>query len=173
MTTASCQCYSNESTTEGTYRVVEDVLLGQLGDDGDIDLDGFLQLVYGDQKTASLLNAVKKERAESCRLFDRFSWVLPIPGLFHWRMNFLDMNFELYAAADHPTVESTVHHNKVYLGCVQGHKSPFHEEVATRSLDARITAMWPCSINLCHQRSILRTLMRWMIELKASKGDNF
>lgn len=143
----------NEGTADGTYKVIEDVFLEQLGDDGDTDLDGLLQLVYGDQKTVSLLNAVKKERSEASRHFDRFSWLLPIPGLFHWRMNYLDMIFELYSGADHPTVESTIHHNKVYLGCVQGHKSPFHhkEEVATRSFDARITAMFygfvPSTVN--------------------------
>lgn len=150
----------NEGTTEGTYKVIQNVFLEQLGDDDDTDLDGLLQLVYGDQKTVSLLRAVKKERAEASRLFDRFSWILPIPGLFHWRMNYLDMIFELYAGTDHPTVESTIHHNKVCLGCVQGHKSPFHhkEEVATRSFDARVTAMFyqfvPLTVNFADAKDV-------------------
>jgi hypothetical protein len=150
----------NEGTIDGTYQVIENVFLEQLGDDGDTNLDGLLQLVYGDQKTVSLLHAVKKQRAEAIRLFDRFSWLLPIPGLFHWRMNYLDMIFELYSGAGHPTVESTLHHNKVYLGCVQGHKSPFHhkEEVATRSFDARITAMFyqfaPSTVNSAHSNEV-------------------
>ena len=144
----------NEGTIDGTYKVIENVFLEQLGDNDDTDLNGLLQLVYGDQKTVSLLHAVKKERVESSRLFDSFSWLLPIPGLFHWRMNYLDMIFELYSGADHPTVEPTIHHNKVCLGCVQGHKSPFHhkEEVATRSFDARVTAMFyqfvPSTVNV-------------------------
>lgn len=39
-------------------------------------------------------------------------------------------------------LESTLHHNKTMLGCVQRHKSPFHheEEVITRAFDARVTA---------------------------------
>jgi hypothetical protein len=41
-------------------------------------------------------------------------------------------------------MESTLYHNKNYLGCVQGHKSPFHhkEEVATRAFDARVIALF-------------------------------
>jgi hypothetical protein len=68
-----CPMLHNEGTIEGTYKVTENVFLEQLGDNGDTDLDGLLQLVYGDQKTVSLLHAVKKQRAEATRLFDRFS----------------------------------------------------------------------------------------------------
>jgi hypothetical protein len=155
----------------GRTKVVKNVFLEQLGDNGDTDLYSLLQLVYGDQKTVSLLNAVKKERSEASRLFDRFSWLLPISGMFHWRMNYLDMIYELYSGADYLSIESTIHHNKVYLGCVQGHKSPFHhkEEVATRSFDARIMAMF---YGLYRQRSILRMLRGWMIGFKASEGEN-
>jgi uncharacterized protein DUF6589 len=150
----------NEGTLEGTYKVIENVFLEQLGDKSDTDFDGLLQLVYGDQKTVSLLNTVKKQRKEAIRIFDRFNWLLPIPGLFHWRMNYLDMIFDLYSGTDHPADVSTLHHNKVVLGCVQGHKSPFHhkEEVALRSFDARVTAMFyqfvPSTINPAHSDKV-------------------
>jgi hypothetical protein len=41
-------------------------------------------------------------------------------------------------------IETTLLHNKRYMGCDRGHKSPFYhkEEVATRAFDARITAMF-------------------------------
>jgi hypothetical protein len=91
----------NEGTLEGTYKVIENVFLEQLGDKSDTDFDGLLQLVYGGQKTVSLLNTVKKHRKEAIRIFDRFNWLLPIPGLFHWRMNYLDMIFDLYSGTDH------------------------------------------------------------------------
>src|SRR5205814_588720 len=46
----------------------------------------------------------------------------------------------------HAAVESMLCHNKNYLGCVQGHKSPFHhkEEVAMQAFDARVTALFYC-----------------------------
>ena len=150
----------NEGTLEGTYKVIENVFLEQLGDKSDTDFDGLLQLVYGDQKTVSLLNTIKKQRKEAIRIFDRFNWLPPIPGLFHWRMNYLDMIFDLYSGTDHPADVSTLHHNKVVLGCVQGHKSPFHhkEEVAMRSFDARVTAMFyqfvPSTINPAHSDKV-------------------
>lgn len=155
-----CPMLYNEGTIEGTYKVIENIFLEQLGDNSDTDFETRLQLVYGDQKTVSLINTVKKQRAEAIRSFDRFGWLLPIPGLFHWRMNYLDMIFDLYSGADYPTVESTLNHNKVVLGCVQGHKSPFHhkEEVAMRSFDARVTAMFyqflPSTVNPAHNDKV-------------------
>jgi len=54
------------------------------------------------------------------------------------------MIYDIYSGSEHAAVESTLYHNKNYLGCVQGHKSPFHhkEEVATRAFDARVTALF-------------------------------
>ena len=54
------------------------------------------------------------------------------------------MVFSLYSGDDHPALPSTLHQNKVFLGYVQGHNSPFHhkEEVATRAFMARVTAMF-------------------------------
>lgn len=163
----------NEGTTEGTYQVIEEVFLEQLGSNRDTDFDGLLQLVYGDQKTVSLLQAVKKQRVEATHIFDRFGWLLPIPGLFHWRMNYLDMIFDLYSGDDYPTDESTLHHHKVNLNCIQGHKSPFHhkEEVATRSFDARITAKFyqliQSEVNPAHAKAV----DAWMLGLTPHTKD--
>jgi hypothetical protein len=66
---------------------------------------------------------------------------------------------ESLSTSPRSVVESTLHHNKVVLGCVQGHKNPFHhkEEVAMRSFDARVTAMFyqflPSTINPGEQLS--------------------
>jgi hypothetical protein len=57
----------NEGTIEGTYKVIENIFLEQLGDNSDTDFETRLQLVYGDQKTVSLINTVKKQRAEAIR----------------------------------------------------------------------------------------------------------
>ena len=54
------------------------------------------------------------------------------------------MIHDIYSGSEHAAVELTLYHNKNYLGCVQGNKSPFHhkEEVATRAFDARATALF-------------------------------
>ena len=132
----------NEGTIDGTYAVIRNIFVNQLGYNPDIDFDGPLRLAYGDQKTVSLIQVVKKEQAEATLPYDRCKWMLPIPGLFHWRTNFMDMIHELYSGTEVAADETTLHHNKNFLGCVQGHKSPFHhkEEVATRAFDARVTA---------------------------------
>jgi hypothetical protein len=51
---------------------------------------------------------------------------------------------DLYLESECAAVGSTLYHNKNFLGCVQGHKSPFHhkEEVATRAFVARVTALY-------------------------------
>jgi hypothetical protein len=134
----------NEGTISGTYNVINKVFQEELGYDWEKDFEELLYLVFGDQKTVSLIQAVQRERAESTLCYDKFNWILSIPGLFHWRMNYMDMIHDVYSGSEHPTVESTLNHNKNYLGCVQGHSSPFHhrEEVALKAFDARVTAMF-------------------------------
>jgi hypothetical protein len=134
----------NEGTISGTYSVIDTVFTEQLGYNPVEDFGERLFLVYGDQKTVSLIRTVQKERQESTLLYDKYDWLLAVPGLFHWRTNYIDMIHHLYSGSEHAAVESTLYHNKNYLGCVQGHKSPFHhkEEVATRAFDARVTALF-------------------------------
>src|SRR6266404_5410320 len=53
------------------------------------------------------------------------------------------MVHKVYSGSGHAALESTLYHNKNYLGCIQGHKSPFHHrEVALKAFDARVTAMF-------------------------------
>lgn len=136
----------NEGTIQGTYQVIDKIFLHQFGLDPSVDFAGRLYLVYGDQKTVSLIGSVKRERKYSRDTYGQYRWVLPIPGLFHWRTNFLDMIYDIYSGSEcsDSSLETTLLHNQRYMGCVQGHKSPFHhkEEVATRAFDARVTAMF-------------------------------
>lgn len=140
----------NEGTIQGTYQVIDTIFLRQLGlDSADINFKERLYLVYGDQKTVSLIGSVKRERKDSRDDYGRYRWLLPIPGLFHWRTNLMDMIYDVYGGyrgsePGYPTVKSSLLHNQNYMGYVQGQKSPFHhkEEVATRAFDARITAMF-------------------------------
>lgn len=134
----------NEGTTDGTYAVLDEVMLHQLKLDRSAAFNGSLYLVYGDQKTVSLILSVKNERHDATQEYDKYSSVLPIPGLFHWRMNLMDMIHDLYTGSEFAGTGSTLHHNRNVLGVVQGHKSPFHhkEEVAQRAFDARILGLF-------------------------------
>ncbi|KAH7394801.1 hypothetical protein BKA66DRAFT_606463 [Pyrenochaeta sp. MPI-SDFR-AT-0127] len=136
--------FENEGTISGTYSVIDRVFTEQLGYNPADDFGGRLHLVHGDQKTVSLIRTVQKKRQEATLLYDKYNWLLPVPGLFHWRTNYMDMIHDTYSGSEQAAVESTLYHNKNYLGCAQGHKSPFHhkEEVATRAFDARITALF-------------------------------
>jgi hypothetical protein len=134
----------NEGTISGTYSVIDIVFTEQLGYNRAEDFGERLHLVYGDQKTVSLIHTVQKERQEATLPYDKYDWLLAVPGLFHWRTNYLDMIHDTYSGFEHAAVESTLYHNKNFLGCVQGNRSPFHykEEVATRAFDARVTALF-------------------------------
>ena len=134
----------NEGIISGTYSVIDVIFTEQLGYNRTADFDGRLHLVYGDQKTVSLIRTVQKERQDATLLYDKYNWLLAVPGLFHWRTNYIDMIYDTYSGSEHAAVESTLYHNMNYLGCVQGNKSPFHhkEEVATRAFDARATALF-------------------------------
>ena len=134
----------NEGTIDGTYNVIDKIFLDQFGYDSSTDFEDILHLIYGDQKTVSLIRAVMKERKEATLSYDKFNWILAVPGLFHWRTNYMDMIHDQYSGSECAAVGSTLYHNKNFLGCVQGHKSPFHhkEEVATRAFDARVTALY-------------------------------
>jgi len=81
----------NEGTLAGTYKVHEEIFLNQLHRDRDKEFADVLYLVYGDQKTASLNRSVKDEQRSAQLPFDHRDWCLPLPALFHLRMNFLWM----------------------------------------------------------------------------------
>jgi len=134
----------NEGTISSIYNIIDTIFTEQLGYNRTEDFGERLQLVYGDQKTVSLVRTVQKEQQEATLLYDKYNWLLAVPGLFHWRTNYMDMIHDTYSGSEHAAVESTLYHNKNYLGCIQGHKSPFHhkEEVATRAFDARVTALF-------------------------------
>lgn len=136
----------NEGTISGTYQVIDKIFLQQLGLEPSRDFHRRIQLVYGDQKTVSLVETVKRDRQYSNDAYGRYDWLLPIPGLFHWRTNLIDLIYDVYSGSEpgHANIESTLRHNERYMGIDQGYKSPFQhkEEVATRAFDARITAMF-------------------------------
>jgi hypothetical protein len=60
----------NEGTISGTYKVIDEIFTGQLNLDREKEFDGPLRLVFGDQKTVSLVRTVQKERQEAGHPYD-------------------------------------------------------------------------------------------------------
>ena len=105
----------NEGTIEGTYEVIDNIFKQQLKLDDIVDFKDRLFLVYGDQKTVSLIQSVKQERRYSENIYGQYQWLLPIPGLFHWRTNFIDMIYDVYGGCktDHDSEEPTTLLHKI------------------------------------------------------------
>lgn len=74
-----------------------------------------LRLVYGDRKTVSLIQVVKKEQAEPTLPYEICNSLLPIPGLFHWRTNYMDMIHELYSGTEAAADEMDLDDHRSYL----------------------------------------------------------
>jgi uncharacterized protein DUF6589 len=56
------------ATIAGTYNVIDEIFTGQLEHDCEKDFDGRLYLVYGDQKTVSLIRSIQGEPVVTCKL---------------------------------------------------------------------------------------------------------
>src|SRR5205809_6986769 len=53
--------------------------------------DHRLFLIYGDQKTVHRIRSIKRRRKQSRQAYDSLKWALPVPALFHLKMNYLYM----------------------------------------------------------------------------------
>lgn len=60
---------ANEETLDGTYQVVNEIFQKQLGYDSEKNFTTYLQLIFDDQKTVSLLHSIQKKRRESKRSY--------------------------------------------------------------------------------------------------------
>lgn len=139
---------ANEGTIDGTYDVINEIFLKQFGLDSSATSTEFnqkIQLVYGDQKTISLIHSVQEESSESQLPYDKYNWILSFPGLFHLRMNLMDLIHDTYGGDKGQSLcMSTLAHNANVLGCKRGYNTPHHfkEELAQRAFQARILALF-------------------------------
>lgn len=135
---------ANEGTLDGTYQVLDNIFLKQLKLDDEEDFDGRLQLIYGDQKTVSLLRSIQKEQRDSMRCYDRRDWYLPIPGLFHWRMNLVDLISNVFNGSGHPNDRSGLAHHRAIIGVKLTGDSPFQDkqQVILQSFEARVLSFF-------------------------------
>jgi hypothetical protein len=132
----------NEGTLAGTYKVHEEIFLEQLHLDRDKDFANALYLVYGDQKTASLNRSVKNEQRSAQLPFDRRDWCLPVPALFHLRMNFLWMVQRTHSGGADANVPPSLYQNMNFWERkdIPLSNAPFHhlEELILHSWDSRV-----------------------------------
>lgn len=81
----------DSGTSDGTHSIHHQ-FMKQLGILSEEDLTSFetrLILLYGDQNTTALSRLAKRELAHSRSAFERRNWLLPVPALFHFQMNFI------------------------------------------------------------------------------------
>lgn len=79
----------DESTNSGNIAILENIFLQQYGLPPNDAFSNRLSLVYGDQKTVARLRSVKARRNEENDPFNSLKWVLPVPALFHLKMNLI------------------------------------------------------------------------------------
>lgn len=150
----------DEASIVGNYNVLDNIFLQQLSLDREKDFENRLYLVYGDQKTARLVRACRRERSESNSAYDCHGWVLPIPGLWHLRLNFLYMVMKAhFGGAKYAQQYSTLYTHMNHLGRrnIPVERAPFHhlEELVLHSFDARIVAIFLTQIrNTCDIKEV-------------------
>ncbi|KAI9763921.1 MAG: hypothetical protein M1839_006119 [Geoglossum umbratile] len=104
----------DESSNAGNISVLQNIFRQQyrLGDDAFAER---LFLIYGDQKTVQRLRTVKTRREDAISSYDSFKWLLPIPALFHLKMNYLKMIITAhYGTEDGVTDQSSLRHSKEF-----------------------------------------------------------
>jgi hypothetical protein len=81
----------DEATEKGTIDITNDIHLRQFGiPKDDPQWEENLFIISGDALTVSRIQLMQSSLAPSRSAFDRSRWILPIMGLFHLRMNYLD-----------------------------------------------------------------------------------
>jgi len=141
----------NEGTTKGTYDVLETIFVEQFHREPK-DFEEILTLVYGDQKTASIIRGIKNEWREAPSAYDSHRWILPLSAFFHLRQTFLWMIQKLHFGGEARSKDdrgrrdtpSTLYHNMNFWNRkdISANHAPLHllEELVLHSFEARIIA---------------------------------
>ena len=101
-----------------------------------------LVLINGDQKTVGLLQSVQQECCLEACPYEQLKWFLPVPGLFHWRTNYMDMIHDIYSGP--LSSPDLLDYSKVYFNAHQSSSMLFYykEEVVIKSFNAQIVALF-------------------------------
>ncbi|KAJ3453151.1 hypothetical protein MRS44_018806 [Fusarium solani] len=138
----------DESTNAGNLDVLSNIFREQyqLPDEA---FKERLLLVYGDQKTTQRIRMIKSRRSRAAQAVDSLRWVLPVPALFHVRMNYLYryMLSRTHFGAAGDGSKATLYDamNFWVRKGIQSKKADFYalEQLVIHSFQARICAlMW-------------------------------
>jgi hypothetical protein len=142
----------NEGTTKGTYDVLETIFVEQFHREPK-DFEEMLILLFGDQKTASIIRGIINERRETASAYDSHRWILPLSAFFHLRQTFLWMIQKQHFGGEarskdehgHRDTPSTLYHNMNFWNRkdIPANNAPLHllEELVLHSFEARIIAL--------------------------------
>ena len=134
----------DESSNKGNIDVLTNIFQAQYKLPDDVFHDR-LFLVYGDQKTTQRIRTIKARRARSHQAFDSLRWVLPIPALFHIKMNYLYMISRTHFGIANDGSGASLHYamNVWHRKGVSRHKADFYalEQLIIHSFQARICAI--------------------------------
>jgi hypothetical protein len=134
----------DESSNAGNINVLRNIFQQQnrLGDDAFAER---LFLIYGDQKTVQRLRTIKKRREDAISPYDSFKWLLPVPALFHLKMNYSKMIITAhYGTEDGVIDQSSLRHSKDFWNRrkVRPGKAAL-EEFVIHNYQARfVAALW-------------------------------
>ena len=139
--------FKDESTTANNIFIIEDIFKRQLKlDEENPDFSNNIRLVYGDLKTWSRIQSAKTLRGEISQLpFDRFQWLVPGLGLWHLRLNMLQLLHKIHwgegSAADPSTLQYAADRwNRSRV--VQPNDFQALEDLIVHSYQARIVGRW-------------------------------
>jgi hypothetical protein len=133
----------DESTNVGNAEILDNIFRSQYKPEEEVFNNG-LFLIYGDQKIVARIRSLKRRRCEAAKPYDSLKWALPVPALFHLRMNHLYMISRNHFGAAKSDSKSTLYWamNALSRRRIAREKSDFFalEELVTHSFQARICA---------------------------------
>ncbi|KAI9849692.1 MAG: hypothetical protein M1837_002818 [Sclerophora amabilis] len=155
----------DESSNAGNLSVIENIFKHQYGM-ADNCFAKQLILVYGDQKTTQRIRTVKSIRADSDGPFDSHKWILPIPALFHLKINFLKLLSQAHFGAEGERSQTSMFYSRSVLGRrkVQPGRADFFalEEFIIHNFQARVVAalkvLIPSNIASTREESLQQVL---------------
>lgn len=133
----------DESSNAGNFMVLENIFRQQyrLPDSA---FEHHLFLIYGDQKTTQRIRTIRRRRERARQPYNSLRWALPVPALFHLRMNYLYMVSRVHfggQGGDQSTLYDAM--NFWTRKGISKSKSDFYalEQLVIHSFQARVCAL--------------------------------
>lgn len=134
----------DESTNAGNIKILENIFCQQYQLSSEDDFRNRLSLIYGDQKTIARLRSIKARRVEETDPFESLRWVLPIPALFHLKMNLVSLIHKTHFQEKDIQSPSSLAYTRNLLNRkkINGNKADFFalEEFLIHNFQGRIVA---------------------------------